>query len=62
LITSTCSYHIKEDHFLNILASAAADAGTPTVIQEKRTQSRDHPILLTMPETHYLKCLMLQKL
>jgi 23S rRNA (cytosine1962-C5)-methyltransferase len=62
LITSTCSYHIKEDEFLNILASAAADAGAQTIVVEKRSQSRDHPILLTMPETHYLKCLLLQKL
>jgi 23S rRNA (cytosine1962-C5)-methyltransferase len=61
LITSTCSYHIKEPDFLDIVSSAAADVGARLVIVEKRTQSRDHPVLLTMPETHYLKCLLLQK-
>jgi 23S rRNA (cytosine1962-C5)-methyltransferase len=61
LITSTCSYHIKEPDFLDIVSSAAADVGGRLVIVEKRTQSRDHPVLLTMPETHYLKCLLLQK-
>jgi 23S rRNA (cytosine1962-C5)-methyltransferase len=61
LITCTCSYHIKEHDFLNILASAAADAGAQLILREKRTQSRDHPILVSMPETYYLKCLVLQK-
>jgi 23S rRNA (cytosine1962-C5)-methyltransferase len=60
LITSTCSYHIRESQFLDILTSAAADARAHIILLEKRTQSRDHPILLTMPETHYLKCLLLQ--
>jgi 23S rRNA (cytosine1962-C5)-methyltransferase len=61
LISSTCSYHIRESDFLTILARAAADAGARMVLLEKRAQSRDHPILLTMPETHYLKCMVLQK-
>jgi 23S rRNA (cytosine1962-C5)-methyltransferase len=61
LVTCTCSYHIKEADFLDIVASAAIDADTHLILREKRTQSRDHPILLSMPETHYLKCLMLQK-
>jgi 23S rRNA (cytosine1962-C5)-methyltransferase len=62
LVTSTCSYHIKEGDFLDILTSAAVDVGARVVLREKRMQSRDHPVLLTMPETHYLKCLVLQKL
>ncbi len=61
LITSTCSYHIKEPDFLDIVTSAAADVGARLILLEKRMQSRDHPVLLTMPETHYLKCLLLQK-
>jgi 23S rRNA (cytosine1962-C5)-methyltransferase len=62
LVTCTCSYHIKEGDFLDIVASAAMDTETHLILREKRTQSRDHPILLSMPETHYLKCLMLQKI
>lgn len=62
LITCTCSHHIRETDFLDILTSAAVDVGARLVLLEKRMQSRDHPVLLTMPETHYLKCMMLQKL
>ncbi len=58
LLTCSCSYHIAEPLFLQILAEAAVDARREIVICERRTQSRDHPILLTMPETHYLKCLI----
>ncbi|HLG17501.1 MAG TPA: class I SAM-dependent rRNA methyltransferase [Blastocatellia bacterium] len=59
LITSTCSYHIGEHAFLNVLADAAADAGRSVRILEKRSQARDHPVLVSMPETHYLKCAIL---
>ena len=62
LITSTCSYHMPEEGFLNVLASAAADAGRTLQLLEKRTQSRDHPILISMPETYYLKCFILRAL
>jgi len=60
LITSTCSYHMSEESFLNVLAGAAADAGRSVQLMEKRTQSRDHPVLLSMPETYYLKCMILR--
>jgi 23S rRNA (cytosine1962-C5)-methyltransferase len=60
LITSSCSYHMSEDAFLNVLADAAADAGRSAQLIEKRTQSRDHPVLISMPETHYLKCMILR--
>ncbi|MHB8411138.1 MAG: class I SAM-dependent rRNA methyltransferase [Candidatus Acidiferrales bacterium] len=60
LITSSCSYHISEALFLQVLAEAANDAGRALQIVERRTQSRDHAILLTMPETHYLKCMILK--
>ena len=62
LVTSTCSYHIKEGDFLDILTNAVVDVGARVLLREKRIQSKDHPVLLTMPETHYLKCLVLQKL
>jgi 23S rRNA (cytosine1962-C5)-methyltransferase len=60
LITSSCSYHMSEDAFLNVLADAAADAGRNAQLIEKRTQARDHPVLISMPETHYLKCMILK--
>jgi 23S rRNA (cytosine1962-C5)-methyltransferase len=60
LITSTCSYHMSEEAFLNVLAEAAADAGRSVQLIEKRTQARDHPVLISMPETHYLKCMILR--
>lgn len=59
LVTSTCSYHVSEEMFLGIVQSAAADAGRDVRILEKRTQARDHPVLLSIPETYYLKCLVL---
>jgi 23S rRNA (cytosine1962-C5)-methyltransferase len=58
LITCSCSYHVGEELFLDMLAEAARDAGRAVQIVEKRAQSRDHPILLTVPETHYLKCIV----
>lgn len=62
LITCSCSYHISEALFLQILAEAANDAHKSVVIVDRRTQAQDHPILLTMPETHYLKCLIVKTL
>jgi len=60
LITNSCSHHIPEHLFLEIVAQAALDSRRVATVVERRTQARDHPILLTMPETHYLKCLILQ--
>ncbi|MBI3651872.1 MAG: class I SAM-dependent rRNA methyltransferase [Acidobacteria bacterium] len=60
LITSTCSHHLSEEQFLNVIAQAASDAGRSVQIIEKRSQSRDHPVLISMPETYYLKCLILR--
>ena len=62
LLTCSCSYHITEALFLQILAEAANDAKKSIVVAERRTQAQDHPILLTMPETHYLKCLIVKAL
>jgi 23S rRNA (cytosine1962-C5)-methyltransferase len=62
LVTCSCSYHISEALFLQILAEAANDARKTISVVERRTQSQDHPILLTMPETHYLKCMIVKLL
>lgn len=61
LVTCSCSYNVDERLFLGILAEAAADAHAHVTILEKRMQARDHPVLLTVPETYYLKCVILRK-
>jgi 23S rRNA (cytosine1962-C5)-methyltransferase len=58
LITCTCSYHVSEDLFLEIMDAAAVDAKKRVQIVEKRMQASDHPVLLGMPETYYLKCVI----
>lgn len=60
LVTCTCSYHISEPMFLEIVTEAAKDAKRKIQLVEKRTQAGDHPILLSVPETYYLKCLILK--
>ena len=60
LVTCSCSQRLSEAAFLEILAAAALDAGRRVRVLERRTQARDHPILLTVPETCYLKCLILE--
>ncbi len=58
LVTSTCSYHVSEEMFLEIIADAALDARRRVQLVERRGQSSDHPVLLGVPETHYLKCVI----
>jgi 23S rRNA (cytosine1962-C5)-methyltransferase len=60
LVTCTCSYHVSEQLFVDILGEAANDARRRVQIMEKRMQAGDHPVLLGMPETYYLKCLILR--
>lgn len=60
LVTCTCSYHMSEAMFFNLVAEAATDAHRRTQLIEKRIQARDHPVLIGVPETLYLKCLMLR--
>jgi len=60
IATSSCSYHIEKEMFLEMLRSAVRDAGRKARIVEMRTQGRDHPVLLAMPETEYLKCVFLE--
>jgi 23S rRNA (cytosine1962-C5)-methyltransferase len=62
LATCSCSYHVHEDGFESVLEAAAADAGATVTVVEKRRQARDHPVLLGVPETYYLKCFVLRKL
>jgi 23S rRNA (cytosine1962-C5)-methyltransferase len=62
LVTCSCSYHVDEMAFEEIVWSAAVDAGATVTVAEKRRQGRDHPIVLGVPETYYLKCLILRKL
>jgi 23S rRNA (cytosine1962-C5)-methyltransferase len=62
LITCSCSHHVAESLLLEIVASASLDAGRTLRVLDRRTQAQDHPILLTVPETHYLKCLVLEAL
>ena len=62
LLTCSCSHHVSEADLLEVIAGAALDAHRTLTVVERRTQSRDHPILLTVPETHYLKCLILRVL
>ena len=60
LVTCSCSYHVSEGDFLETVASAALDARRTLRLIEKRGQGRDHPVLVGVPETSYLKCLILQ--
>ena len=62
LVTCSCSYNVSEDMFLDVVSASAADAGVAVSLVEKRAQGRDHPILINVPETYYLKCLILRKL
>ena len=62
LVTCSCSHHMSEGAFYEVIAQAALDAGKTLRVLERRTQSSDHPILLTVPETMYLKCLALEVL
>ena len=62
LVTCSCSYNVSEGDFADVLASAAVDAHADVAVVEKRMQGRDHPVLMTVPETYYLKCFILRKL
>lgn len=62
LVTSSCSYHVSEAIFLQMLEDAAADARIQCRILAVRTQSDDHPALLGVKETKYLKSVFLERL
>jgi 23S rRNA (cytosine1962-C5)-methyltransferase len=58
LITCSCSYHVSPSHFLEVVADSARDVHRTIRLLENRTQAKDHPILPHVPETAYLKCLI----
>jgi 23S rRNA (cytosine1962-C5)-methyltransferase len=58
LVTCSCSYHVSQSDFLEMLAGAALDARRALRLLEVRGQSKDHPVLLNVPETSYLKCVI----
>jgi 23S rRNA (cytosine1962-C5)-methyltransferase len=60
LITCSCSHHVSEALFAEMLAESARDAGCWVRVLDRRIQSGDHPVLLSVPETLYLKCFVLQ--
>jgi 23S rRNA (cytosine1962-C5)-methyltransferase len=58
LVTCSCSYHVSHADFLEMLACATSDARRTLRLLEVRGQAKDHPVLLNMPETGYLKCVI----
>jgi 23S rRNA (cytosine1962-C5)-methyltransferase len=58
LVTCSCSYHVGQSDFLDMLSAAALDAHRTLRLIEVRGQSKDHPVLLNVPETSYLKCVI----
>ena len=61
LITCSCSYNVNEEMFASVIHEASLDSHTPMTIVEKRMQGRDHPVLVGVPETYYLKCFILRR-
>jgi len=59
LVTCSCSFHVGAADFLGVVAAAAQDAHKSLRVVENRGAAKDHPILLNVPETRYLKCLIL---
>jgi 23S rRNA (cytosine1962-C5)-methyltransferase len=59
LVTCSCSFHVNAPDFLEVVSDAARDAHKTLRLLESRGQAKDHPILLNVPETSYLKCLIL---
>ena len=61
LITCSCSYNVNEEMFASVIQEASVDSHTPVTLVEKRMQGRDHPVLVGVPETYYLKCFILRR-
>ncbi len=61
LVTCSCSYNVDEATFAHVVYDASVDAHVPVTVVEKRMQGRDHPVLLGVPETYYLKCLIVRR-
>jgi len=60
LVSASCSHAIGPARFVELLAEAARDAGRPAWLEELRGAARDHPVLLGLPESGYLKCAVLR--
>ncbi|MBI1953704.1 MAG: class I SAM-dependent rRNA methyltransferase [Candidatus Omnitrophica bacterium] len=60
LISCSCSYQVSQELFVEILREACADSGREVRLREIRSQARDHPVVLTHPESRYLKCVALE--
>ena len=60
LVTCSCSHHVSEAQLLEVVAQAALEVDRTLRVLERRSQAADHPVLLTVPETLYLKCIILQ--
>ncbi len=58
LVTCSCSHHVGIEDFTSVVAAAANDAKRQVRLLERRGAAADHPVLLTVPETEYLKCLV----
>jgi 23S rRNA (cytosine1962-C5)-methyltransferase len=58
LVTCSCSHHVELAEFMEVVAAAASDAGKRVQVMEVRGAAPDHPAVLTLPETSYLKCLI----
>jgi 23S rRNA (cytosine1962-C5)-methyltransferase len=61
LVTCSCSYNVNEEMFGSVIHDASIDSHAPMTIVEKRMQGRDHPVLVGVPETYYLKCFILRR-
>ena len=61
LVTCSCSYNVNEEMFAEVIHQASIDSHTPVAMVEKRSQGRDHPVLVGVPETYYLKCFILRR-
>jgi 23S rRNA (cytosine1962-C5)-methyltransferase len=61
LVTCSCSYNVDEATFAEVVYEASVDSHASVTVVEKRMQGRDHPVLLGVPETYYLKCLILRR-
>jgi 23S rRNA (cytosine1962-C5)-methyltransferase len=61
LVTCSCSYNVNEAMFAEMVHEASIDSHTPVTMVEKRMQGRDHPVLVGVPETYYLKCFILRR-
>jgi 23S rRNA (cytosine1962-C5)-methyltransferase len=62
LVSCSCSYNVGEALFAEVIYEASVDAAAHITVVEKRMQGRDHPVLLGVPETYYLKCFILRKI